>query len=1174
MAIDDKRQSKYELEAEDTIAVLASLKDTSKRLDDTMKLGEKLLKDSSSIINNAVGNIQDVMTFSSKSLSDTFKVGNILEKSREKEFLNYMKIEAQLDTDRKNLSKSIEEIDDAILAMKLAAENAGEVVDQSKLNNLEQLKNIEKQKLRQINSTNAVQMHQINCQKALFDRVVKLATGAIDTIIGVYTQAFSSAYNKVSSTWESTFGDVTSMNNYSKAEYTKIIDSMTKYLKDTGLDKSISLTNYQNEIVDILKGGLTGDLANTVAKYSVISKEGGISANFSDESFLKLVKDIEDSGGNVEQFLQNVTAQSKAVIDEVGDSFGFANGQINTMMNSLYELSAVTDMTDKALKNSTTSMTALTGVLGKTKFDANKVFSNITDYVTKGLEDNSAQNLLSFMGMDASAATNLVETEGTGALIEKMMSKLYDDYGNNSREFMSALNKAVGSNYTVEEVESLLSTYTKDEFFDKYDKAYKAASGADYKAYEKNLGKFQTEQEKLANSAETEVAELVKIAKSNVIVEGLVDKGVGLLTSINTQMLYNTGKGLFSDLKGAFGKGGKPSSLFSKGKGSFIGPQTYSGQSLGNIGGAPTQTGALSKVGSLFNNGTAFASKGGTLAKVGSKVFSTGGKALGVAGSLISMGIDGYQGYKEDGWAGAARGAITGSGKISENGWDVAKGTGSAALKGAGIGMAAGPWGMAIGAVVGGLTGLAVGLNDLTDVNKQAKLTIDKVDKSYSKLRETVEKYNTANEKIVSAEQDYAKLVYENGELVEGAKPSKELLKAYPELNTYLDENGAVTEQYTSLLKQLIEAEKKQNAAKLLDVNFDELKKTNSRQMKDTFKSVSSAQAGANFANLFTNPDNNVTGMSVNNDRVTATYTDSNGKSHSMTVSISDLDAAGVSYTDLAQYAKNSGGLDSYTLTTTDNETGKDTTTTINTKVDTSKIGDVTKRVSGAQSKADTQYNEAYQTAFKYAEKFYLPVSAMMKSFDWKFGDNGDKTDDQWTEFQEAAGDRWDTTIKNVMETFNTGLTELLKYDFSKGALELDGVTFKSADDIKSRYADVAPSKLKAWQNAAENSNAWFSGGDLDYTPAFAVGLDYVPYDNFYARLHKGERVQTAAEANLDRASSKVNSSSMAESLKSSLVYQTDIIIDILRKIYISVSGSSATSISSNMNISLPSNAT
>ena len=29
----------------------------------------------------------------------------------------------------------------------------------------------------------------------------------------------------------------------------------------------------------------------------------------------------------------------------------------------------------------------------------------------------------------------------------------------------------------------------------------------------------------------------------------------------------------------------------------------------------------------------------------------------------------------------------------------------------------------------------------------------------------------------------------------------------------------------------------------------------------------------------------------------------------------------------------------------------------------------------------------------------------------------------------------------------------------------------------------------------------------------YAYGLDYVPYDNFPALLHQGERVQTAAEA-------------------------------------------------------------
>ena len=49
------------------------------------------------------------------------------------------------------------------------------------------------------------------------------------------------------------------------------------------------------------------------------------------------------------------------------------------------------------------------------------------------------------------------------------------------------------------------------------------------------------------------------------------------------------------------------------------------------------------------------------------------------------------------------------------------------------------------------------------------------------------------------------------------------------------------------------------------------------------------------------------------------------------------------------------------------------------------------------------------------------------------------------------------------------------------------------------------------------------SGGGRS-APGFATGLDYVPYNNFSARLHEGEAVLTKAEATLWRSGGQVQS--------------------------------------------------
>ena len=61
---------------------------------------------------------------------------------------------------------------------------------------------------------------------------------------------------------------------------------------------------------------------------------------------------------------------------------------------------------------------------------------------------------------------------------------------------------------------------------------------------------------------------------------------------------------------------------------------------------------------------------------------------------------------------------------------------------------------------------------------------------------------------------------------------------------------------------------------------------------------------------------------------------------------------------------------------------------------------------------------------------------------------------------------------------------------------------------------------------AAREGNGWASYQNYYsgiYTaPSYAVGIDYVPYDNFPALLHQGERVQTAVEARSERSSGSI----------------------------------------------------
>ena len=76
-----------------------------------------------------------------------------------------------------------------------------------------------------------------------------------------------------------------------------------------------------------------------------------------------------------------------------------------------------------------------------------------------------------------------------------------------------------------------------------------------------------------------------------------------------------------------------------------------------------------------------------------------------------------------------------------------------------------------------------------------------------------------------------------------------------------------------------------------------------------------------------------------------------------------------------------------------------------------------------------------------------------------------------------------------------------------------------SVDAVNEKNAQLA-SSLDSVSTAANNAAAAMNSvnpGGVTISGSQANGLDYVPYDGFFAMLHQGERIQTAAEADLYR---------------------------------------------------------